>query len=148
MRPESADIFQDVSMDRGAVMSIRSFPTLPNVVRDAKTAAFIAAAAGLLIAVPIGMHTQDVLSWCNDAMPDLSLQIKGCTALIRSGQWSEKYVAFAYNDRGSAYQAMGDYDRAIADYLEAVRLDPKYVFPHYDRSNEYRSADLKASVAP
>lgn len=136
-------------MDRGAVMSIRSFPEFPNVVRDAKTAAFIAAAAGLFIAAPIGMHTQEKLSWCNDATPDLTLQIKGCTALIRSGQWPEKYVAFAYNDRGSAYQAIGDFDRAIADYIEAIRLDPKYVFGHYDPSIEYRSADLKASgVAP
>ena len=31
----------------------------------------------------------------------------------------------AYNNRGIAYGSKGDYDRAIADYNEAIRLDPK-----------------------
>ena len=34
--------------------------------------------------------------------------------------------ASAYNNRGFAYGSKGDYDRAIADYTEAIRLDPKY----------------------
>jgi hypothetical protein len=34
--------------------------------------------------------------------------------------------ATAYYDRGAAWHAKGEYDRAIADYNEAVRLDPKY----------------------
>jgi tetratricopeptide (TPR) repeat protein len=119
------------------------------VLRDATTAAFVAAAAGLFIAAPAGLQTQQEVSWCNDATSDLDLQIKGCTALIQSGRLSEKYVAFAYNDRGNSYQAIGDFDRAIADYIEAIRLDPKYVFAHHQRGEEYRSAELKAlGVAP
>jgi len=117
------------------------------MLRGATTAAFVAAAAGLFIAAPADV--QHEVSWCNDATPDLDLQIKGCTALIQSGQWSEKYVAFAHNNRGNAYQATGEFDRAIADYIEAIRLDPKYVFAHNNRGNEYRSAGLKApGVAP
>jgi len=109
-------------------MSIRSFPERANVLRGATTAAFVAAAAGLFIAAPAGVQTQQEVSWCNDATPDLDLQIKGCTSLIESGQWSGKYLAFAYNNRGNAYKVKGDFDRAIADYLEAIRLDPKYAF--------------------
>ncbi len=119
------------------------------MLRDATTAAFIAAAAGLFIAVPAAVQTHQEVSWCNAATPDLDLQIKGCTALIQSGRWSEKYLAFAYNNRGNAYQAKSDFDRAIADYIEAIRLDPKYVFAHNNPGNEYRSVELKAlGVAP
>jgi tetratricopeptide (TPR) repeat protein len=130
-------------------MSIQSFPERANVLRDATTAAFVAAAAGLFIAAPAGVQTQQEMSWCSEATPDLNLQVKGCTAVIQSGRWSEKYVAFAYNDRGNAYQAIGEFDRAIADYIEAIRLDPRYVFAHSQRDHEYRSAELKApGVAP
>ena len=31
------------------------------------------------------------------------------------------------------YHAKGDYDRAIADYTEAIRLNPKYVTAYYNR---------------
>lgn len=34
-----------------------------------------------------------------------------------------------YN-RGSAYRAKGDYDRAIADYNEAIRLNLKFELPY------------------
>ena len=30
----------------------------------------------------------------------------------------------AYNTRGMSYAEKGDYDRAIADFTEAIRLDP------------------------
>jgi hypothetical protein len=45
----------------------------------------------------------------NSATSDPGLEIKGCTALIQSGQWPERYVAFAYNVRGAAYQGNGDF---------------------------------------
>jgi tetratricopeptide (TPR) repeat protein len=111
--------------------------------RGTPTAAFVAAVAALFISAPANVTTQQEGSWCNDATREVGLQIKGCTALIQSGQWSEKYVAFAYNIRGNAYQANGDFDRAIADYSDAIRLDPVYVFAHFDRSNEYRSTELE-----
>jgi hypothetical protein len=39
--------------------------------------------------------------------------------------------------------------RAIAGYIEALRLDPKYVFAHDNGGKTYRSAELKArGVAP
>ena len=37
--------------------------------------------------------------------------------------------AVAYNNRGNAWQCKKDYDKAIADYNEAIRLDPKYAAP-------------------
>jgi lipoprotein NlpI len=38
-----------------------------------------------------------------------------------------------------AYGAKGDNDRAIADYNEAIRLDPKYTFAYHNRGHAYRA---------
>src|SRR5215208_280830 len=42
----------------------------------------------------------------------LSVRINGCTALIASSQGTTA-LAIAYNNRGNAYTANGDFDRAI-----------------------------------
>jgi tetratricopeptide (TPR) repeat protein len=33
-------------------------------------------------------------------------------------------LALAFNDRGNAYANKGQYDRAIQDYDQAIKLDP------------------------
>ena len=45
--------------------------------------------------------------------------------------------ATAYNDRGVAYADKGEYDRAIQDYDQAIRLNPNYAFAYYHRGNAY-----------
>jgi tetratricopeptide (TPR) repeat protein len=42
-------------------------------------------------------------------------------------------LAPAYNNRGEAYRAKGDTDRAIADYNQAMTLDPKYLNAYFNR---------------
>jgi tetratricopeptide (TPR) repeat protein len=56
---------------------------------------------------------------------DQDTKIGTCTALIQSGPERARDSAFAYNNRGEAWFAKGDSDRAIADYSEAIRLDRK-----------------------
>ena len=48
-------------------------------------------------------------------------------------------MAVMFNNRGgaSAYHDKGDNDRAIADYNEAIRLDPKYAMAFHDRGIAY-----------
>jgi tetratricopeptide (TPR) repeat protein len=77
------------------------------------------------------------LNRTNNFTPDAI--ISGCTAAIQSpgaaGAW-------AYGNLGSAYALKGDYDRAIANFTQAIKLkpnDPKYAAAHYNRGMAYRS---------
>ena len=56
-----------------------------------------------------------------------------CTAVIQSGLIVGHNLAIAYNNRGNAYKANGDLDRAIADYNQAIALDPKYALAYNNR---------------
>ena len=47
--------------------------------------------------------------------------IGGCNAVI---QETAKNLAAAYFFRGAAYVAKNDFDRAIADYTQAIAIDP------------------------
>jgi tetratricopeptide (TPR) repeat protein len=51
--------------------------------------------------------------------------IAACTKIINSKKESKGDRAWAYSNRGVGYENKGDRDRALADYNEAVRLDPK-----------------------
>jgi tetratricopeptide (TPR) repeat protein len=50
--------------------------------------------------------------------------LANCTALIKSGRESGHNLAEDYHDRGDAYSHLKDYDRAIGDFGEALRIDP------------------------
>jgi tetratricopeptide (TPR) repeat protein len=56
---------------------------------------------------------------------DQDTRIGSCTALIQSSQERVRDRAFAYDKRGNAWRDKDDLDRAIADYSEAIGLDPK-----------------------
>ena len=39
-------------------------------------------------------------------------------------------------ERGWSHAEKGDHDQAIADYTEAIRLDPNYGLAYYNRGND------------
>jgi Tfp pilus assembly protein PilF len=49
--------------------------------------------------------------------------IAACTHAIRSGRFSGNVLATIYDNRAIELRQRGDYDRAIADYSEAIRID-------------------------
>ena len=65
-------------------------------------------------------------------------QIMGCTALIDSGSATAKSRAIAYNNRGNAYIAKGDYDRAVLDYDELIKLNSDYARAFNNRGVAYQ----------
>ena len=73
---------------------------------------------------------------------DLDTKVSGCTAVIRSGQWQGKELAWAYNNRGLAYAFLGNPARAIEDYDQALRLDPGLAVAYLGRGVVYDALGL------
>jgi lipoprotein NlpI len=68
---------------------------------------------------------------------DWNQQIKACTALIESTQGSPQDRAKTYKSRASAYFAIGDDDRALADDDSAIQLDPNMAAAYTGRGDIY-----------
>lgn len=60
-------------------------------------------------------------------------RIKGCTNLIISRSPNSLGLAIAYNNRGNAYVAEGKYNLAIADYDNALAMNPRYAKAYNNR---------------
>jgi tetratricopeptide (TPR) repeat protein len=79
---------------------------------------------------------------------DADLRIGACSRLIKMGGQSRENLAYHYRARGYAYSAKGDHDRAIADYNEAIRLNPRVAAFYDHRCRAYRSKrDLDKAIA-
>lgn len=78
-------------------------------------------------------------------------RIAACSRLIAKSGGRD---ALAFDNRGAEYGDKGDYDRAISDFSEAIRIDPKYALAWQHRGaallrrNEVDRAiaDLTASI--
>src|SRR5262245_1931412 len=69
---------------------------------------------------------------CNGASwPEM--RIEACSAFIEAGQGGPSSLAIAYNNRGIAYAAKANYDRAVADFESAIAIDPTFVKPLNNR---------------
>jgi len=62
-------------------------------------------------------------------------QIVGCTGAIESGRYGGNNLATAFNNRGIAYLAKGDFD--IAHFDQAIRLNPNYALAFNNRGFSY-----------
>ena len=62
-----------------------------------------------------------VTALANDFVDCLDRSINACTRIINSG--IDDALVDAHTNRGLAYDSKGDYDRAIADYDQAIRLN-------------------------
>jgi tetratricopeptide (TPR) repeat protein len=64
---------------------------------------------------------------------DARQRIEACTRAIESAELSQENLARAYNNRGLAYVADGDVERAIADFDKSLELHPGYINALMDR---------------
>jgi tetratricopeptide (TPR) repeat protein len=56
--------------------------------------------------------------------------------------------AYSYVNRGAAYAGKGDLDRAIADFDDAIRRDPKFAGAYFNRGSAYQvKGDLDRAIA-
>jgi tetratricopeptide (TPR) repeat protein len=63
--------------------------------------------------------------------------IRSCSNIITAGRESGGHLAIAYYNRGDAYAAKGDLDRAIADENKAIELNPQLAAAYSDRGFAY-----------
>jgi tetratricopeptide (TPR) repeat protein len=75
-------------------------------------------------------------------------KIAACTSSINSGIWKGPNLAWAYTNRGFAYRAKGDPDRAIADYDKAIWLNPKFTDAHNGRGGAFGDRGDRDRVDP
>jgi tetratricopeptide (TPR) repeat protein len=103
----------------------------------------------LALATAARTQTAQQRAWCDikgGAQPNEV--ISSCTAVIQSGQETGKNLAAAFTIRGRAYRAKGDYDHAIADYTEAIRIESNYGLAFYSRGIAYfNKKDYDRAVA-
>lgn len=59
-----------------------------------------------------------------NSAPDVA--IGSCTRVIDSGRLSQESLVIAFYNCGSARDNKKDFDRAIADYDQAIRINPQY----------------------
>ena len=64
--------------------------------------------------------------------------IDGCTAVIQSGQEPPEKLATAFDNRGVAYRLKGEYDHALQDYEQAIKLNPGNANAYNNRGIIYR----------
>jgi lipoprotein NlpI len=80
-------------------------------------------------------------TWCEEDRFDddrlIDQKIQGCTARIQSGSLMPRDLSKTYYSRGITYDAKGDNDRAIADFDQVIRLDPKDVDAYFNRGKAY-----------
>src|ERR1700736_2539625 len=95
-----------------------------------------------VFAMPAAANDQNT---CAKASGDEA--IAACSRVIGSGVKGAD-ASRAFLNRGVEYVAKGDLDHAIADYDEAIRLDPKFVNAYYRRGNSYYSkGDYDRAIA-
>lgn len=95
--------------------------------------AFVMISLGLLAAPATAGFPED-LRLCNMGPADPDTRIAACSRLIGTGQLRGNDLAAAYLERGIAHGAKADYDQAIADDSEAIRLNPRSANAYNNRA--------------
>lgn len=77
------------------------------------------------------------LQLCANVMADAKLRGEACDRLIKGGRLSGLDLAVAYFGRAWMQQLANQWDAAIADYSEAIKLNPNHYIAHNGRGWMY-----------
>jgi tetratricopeptide (TPR) repeat protein len=106
------------------------------------TIGLVSAFCGGALAVSEGVRER-----CDNPSSNPAAAIKACTAVIDS--LDVGYVIdVAYLHRGIAYQQKGNFESAIADFSEAINLNPAYAEAYFHRGTAYQAkGDYGSAIA-
>ena len=93
-------------------------------------------AAATFLAVTPSWATYVPADWEDCRSDDFDRVVAGCTRMLES-QITQIDRAVALTNRSNAYRLHGDYDRAISDANDAIRIYPDYVLAYANRANAY-----------
>jgi tetratricopeptide (TPR) repeat protein len=105
--------------------------------------------AVLLAGAPALAQTPQERAWCEgeDAV-SVDQRIDGCSAVIKAARDRGDKLAEAFNNRGIAYRLKGEYDRAVQDYNQAIKLNAKSAAAFNNRGVAYdRKGDYDRAIA-
>src|SRR5262245_30980279 len=103
-------------------VSLRDRAVMRAVIRAIAGIALVAVGESGLVA-QAGDQTKSAS--CGDPNPDISIAV--CSGLIQARRISGGSLAAVYAERGVAYMALQDFDRAIADFTQAIKIDSRNV---------------------
>jgi len=97
------------------------------------------------LTVPLRLFDSNV-GVCKDTSS--ATRIEACSRAINAAGWHYDNLAWAYANRGDAYRLKGETERAIADYDQAIRLEPHRSITHHNRALAYQAkGDLDHAIA-
>lgn len=95
----------------------------------------------IVLGVLIGLSTHTVVNCGDEDDPDI------CSAVIGFSPLRGSLIAFAYKGRGRIALRHGDWRRAIADFDEAIHLNPNRASLYRDRALARRqNGDLELAI--
>lgn len=95
----------------------------------------------IVVGVLIGLSTHTVVNCGDEDEPDI------CSAVIGFSPLRGSLIAFAYEGRGRIALRHGDWRRAIADFDEAIHLNPNRASLYRDRAFARRqNGDLELAI--
>jgi len=97
--------------------------------------AIVLSVVGPAAARPVTQQDVAVCVNTGNAYPP-DMRIAGCTSVIESGQWQGHGLVWAYVNRGLAHAAKSD-PRAIADFSEAIEIEPQQLRALFERGRFY-----------
>jgi lipoprotein NlpI len=93
-------------------------------------------------------NSNDEAKMCAEAdRNDFDLVIEYCTEAIQSSQLSDQELAIAFSNRGRVYHNKKDYDRAVQDFDQAIRLGLNDADAFYRRGLTYfEKSDYRRAI--
>ncbi|MGP0090551.1 MAG: hypothetical protein ACLPKB_11430 [Xanthobacteraceae bacterium] len=106
-----------------------------------RAGSLLVAAASLFVTPTFAVDERNVdhcaQHYFTEDATDADRAIAACTRIIDASNEALCHRFVAYHNRGMGYFAKADYDRAIADHTEAIKLDPTNPISYWMRAMDW-----------